>query len=104
MKTEDIYVLPLKSCALNMRTSILYEFDGFLSSPKRARNKRDKISINWQKPSAAPSSFADPEGSGGQGVRTSLENYKNIGFLSNTGPDPLKNHSYQSSVQYWAII
>ena len=21
-----------------------------------------------------------------------LENYKNIGFLSNTGPDPLKNH------------
>ena len=31
---------------------------------------------------------ADPEG--GQGVRTPLENYKNIGFLSNTGPDPLK--------------
>ena len=27
---------------------------------------------------------------GGQGVRTPLENYKNIGFLSNTGPDPLK--------------
>ena len=22
------------------------------------------------------------------------ENHKNIGFLSNTGPDPLKNHSY----------
>ena len=21
-----------------------------------------------------------------------LKNYKNIGFLSNTGPDPLKNH------------
>ena len=21
-----------------------------------------------------------------------LENHKNIGFLSNTGPDPLKNH------------
>ena len=31
------------------------------------------------------------EGGGGQGVRTPLqENYKNIGFLSNTGPDPLK--------------
>ena len=30
----------------------------------------------------------DPEG--GHGVRTPLENYKNIGFLSNTGPDPLK--------------
>ena len=29
---------------------------------------------------------------GGQGVRTPLKNYKNIGFLSNTGPDPLKNH------------
>ena len=27
-----------------MRTSILYEFDGFLSSPKRARNKRNEIS------------------------------------------------------------
>ena len=38
----------------------------------------------------------DPEGGGaggggrGQGVLTPLENYKNIGFLSNTGPDPLK--------------
>ena len=30
---------------------------------------------------------------GGQGVRTPtpLKNYKNIGFLSNTSPDPLKN-------------
>ena len=27
-----------------MRTSILYEFDDFLSSPKRARNKRNEIS------------------------------------------------------------
>ena len=70
---------------------------------KTLRNKRNKISINWQKPSAASSSCADPEGEG-QGVRTSLENYKNIRFLSNTGPDPLKNHSYQSSVQCWAII
>ena len=31
-------------------------------------------------------------GGGGQGVQTHLENYKNIGFLNNTGPDPLKNH------------
>ena len=37
-------------------------------------------------------------------VWTSLENYKNIGFLSNTGPEPLKNHSYQSSVQCWVTI
>ena len=39
------------------------------------------------------SACADPEG-GGQGVRTPppppLENYKNIGFLRNTSPDPLK--------------
>ena len=33
--------------------------------------------------------FADPEE--GQGVQTPpLENFKNIAFLSNTGPDPLK--------------
>ena len=34
----------------------------------------------------------DPEGGGGQGVKTPLKNHKNIGFLSNTCPDPLKNH------------
>ena len=33
----------------------------------------------------------DPEG-GGQEDRTPPENHKNIGFLSNTSPDPLKNH------------
>ena len=36
---------------------------------------------------------ADPDG--GQGVQPPpppLENYKAIGFLSNTGPDPLENH------------
>ena len=33
----------------------------------------------------------DTEG-GGHGVRTPLKNHKNIGFLSNTSPDPLKNH------------
>ena len=32
---------------------------------------------------------ADPEGGGGQGVRTPLKNHKNTGFLSNIGPDPL---------------
>ena len=30
--------------------------------------------------------------SGGQGVRTPRKNHKNLGFLSNTGPDLLKNH------------
>ena len=44
---------------------------------------------------------------GGQGVRTPppLKNHKNIGFLSNIGPDPLKNQqSYQASIKRWAII
>ena len=31
--------------------------------------------------------WADPEG--GKGVGTPLKNHKNIGFLSNTGPEPL---------------
>ena len=33
-----------------------------------------------------------------------LKNHKNIGFLSNTGPDPLKKNSFQVSIQCWAII
>ena len=37
----------------------------------------------------------------GQGVRP-LKNHKNIGFHSNTGPDPLKNHKV--TIQCWAII
>ena len=31
-------------------------------------------------------------GGGGQVVQNPLKNHKNIGFLSKTGPDPLKNH------------
>ena len=34
-------------------------------------------------------SFTCPDPEGGQGVR---KNHKNIGFLSNTGLDPLKNN------------
>ena len=37
-------------------------------------------------------SWADLEGGGEQGVGTPLKNHKNIGFLSNTGPDTLKIH------------
>ena len=33
----------------------------------------------------------DPEG-WDRGVQTSLEYHKAIGFLSNTGPDPMENH------------
>ena len=36
---------------------------------------------------------ADPKRWGGdRGSGPPSENHKNIGFLSNTGPDPLKNH------------
>ena len=36
---------------------------------------------------------ANPEEGGrGSGPPSPLKNYKNIGFLSDTGPDPLKNH------------
>ena len=48
---------------------------------------------------------ADPEG--GQGVQPSpppLKNHKNIGFSSNTGPDLLRNRSYEASIQCWIII
>ena len=39
---------------------------------------------------------------GGTGGPDPPENHKNIGFSSNTGPDPLKNRSYQVSIQCWA--
>ena len=35
-------------------------------------------------------SCADPEGGRGSGPPPPLENFKNIGLLSSTGPDPLK--------------
>ena len=42
---------------------------------------------------------------GGTGVWTLLENRKALGFLSNTGLDPLeKAQSYQVSIQCWATI
>ena len=41
--------------------------------------------------SSSSSICADPEDKG-LGVWTPLINHKNIGFLSNTGSDPLKNH------------
>ena len=34
--------------------------------------------------------WVDPEGDRGQGSGPPLKNHKNIGFLSNTCPDPLK--------------
>ena len=38
-------------------------------------------------------SWADPEGGTGGLDSPPLKNHKNVGFLSNTGPDPLKNHN-----------
>ena len=49
----------------------------------------------------------DPErggGGGGQGFRTPLKIHKNIGFLINTGPDPLQITCYQACIQCRAII
>ena len=49
---------------------------------------------------------ADPEGGGGyrgSGHRP-LRNHKNIGFPSDTDPEPLKNHkAAQANIQCWAI-
>ena len=42
-------------------------------------------------------------GGRGQGSGPPLKNHKNIGFSSNTGPDPLKNRSCEASIQYWAF-
>ena len=46
---------------------------------------RAKIS---KSPQGIQSKCADPEGGGGPDPHP-LENHKNIGFLSNTGPDPM---------------
>ena len=44
------------------------------------------------------------ETKGDRGSGPSLKNHKNIGFLSNTGPDPKKWQSYQASIQCRVII
>ena len=42
---------------------------------------------------------------GDRGSGPPLKNHKNIGFISNTGPDPLKkSQRYKASIQCWAII
>ena len=48
-------------------------------------------------------SCADPEG-GWTWCPDPLENDKNIGFLSNTCPDPLKITKLPIQIQCWAII
>ena len=46
----------------------------------------------------------DPEGGARVPDPPPPEKSQNIGFSSNTGPDPLKDSSYQASIQCWAII
>ena len=47
----------------------------------------------------------DPEGGEQGGLDLPLKNNKIcIGLSSNIGQDPLKNSSYQASIQCWAII
>ena len=41
---------------------------------------------------------------GGRASGPLLENNKNIEFIGNTGPNPLKSKSFQASIQCWAII
>ena len=42
---------------------------------------------------------------GGQGIRTPLKIHRNIGFLSNTGPGPMKNHkATKPAFNVWVII
>ena len=45
-----------------------------------------------------PNACADLEGKGA-GCSDSLKNHKNIGYLSNTDPDPLKSQRYHVSIQ-----
>ena len=53
-----------------------------------------------------PKSCTNPEGGTGGPDPSILKNHKIIGFLSNTGPDPLKitKLSNQASIQCLAII
>ena len=41
---------------------------------------------------------------GGPDPPPTPEKLQNIGFLSNSGPDPPKSQSYRASIQCWAII
>ena len=48
------------------------------------------ITAKYPRMKSTSTSCADPEG--GAGGLDPLKNHKNIGFLSNTGPDSMKNH------------
>ena len=59
--------------------------------------QREKCSVlndnNVMLPLNLYNTWVDPErGTGGSDSPPPLKNHKNIGYLSNTGQDPLKNH------------
>ena len=61
--------------------------------------------LSWRKGSEPHDFFIMCVSKGGTGGPDPAEKSQNIGLnSSNTGPDPLKNHSYQASIQCWAII
>ena len=50
-------------------------------------------------------SWADQEGGGRESGPPPPENHKNIGFLSKTGPNPLKSHkATKTNTHCWVII
>ena len=91
----------------SMRASIQYANNlgwymqqrGYVYQMRRCKFVSDSMDINnvW-----IMSGFRG--GDRGSGHPPPLKNHKNIGFSSKTGPDPLKNRSYQASIQCWVII
>ena len=105
---SDYYSLAIKFTILNLTKFNLFSF-GFVCRDKGHFSfqlsghwyyilgyhyfqiNHPEILINY------PVTCADPE-EGGSGVPgPSLKNHKNIRFLSNTGPDPLKNHTAKAT-------
>ena len=95
----------LRQCRMNNLTSS-NSFSGTFFTKKQSLHLSQKIhpsQENWQniKMCTIFNVTADPEGRTG-GPYTPpplLQNLKNLGFLSNTGPDPLKkSKSYQAKL------
>ena len=60
---------------------------------KIAENSINLYQLTYLDLHSLQKSCADPEGGRGtRGPDPPLENYKNIGLLSKSGPDPLNNH------------
>ena len=78
-----------KECFVNLKMCACDRKPAKCSTKAKSRCARyNWFSVYFNKCIHCPVPCADPEG--GKGVRTPLKNHKNIGILSNTGPDPLK--------------